>query len=192
MKLSKRTTTESALLIFGLGGVLCAAALVGKLAFAQNSSKDASATSDKKQSSAEPEKKSDKSEATTSDKETAIDEYQRSAQVYYMQRMGKSGWQRGEEIYFLDCWICHNDYTIKADPKAAPTLRDLYKRPKLMSGQPVNDETVTNQIRGGSARMPAFRATLNDKDLADLVTYLREKCCWDENNPPSNPRYRGQ
>ena len=27
-------------------------------------------------------------------------------------------------------------------------------------------------------------------DLNDLVSYLREKCCWDSDSPPANPRYR--
>jgi mono/diheme cytochrome c family protein len=60
----------------------------------------------------------------------------------------------------------------------------------LLTGQPVNDETVAAKIRDGGPRMPAYRHGLSDKDLADLVEYLREKCCWDENNPPRNPRYR--
>ena len=152
--------------------------------FAQSSSNEASAA------------KNDTEKKDTAKKDAAsegsLDDYQRSGQLFYMQRMAKSGWERGQEIYLMDCWICHNDYTIKADPKAAPTLRDLYKRPKLMSGRPVNDDTVAAQIRDGSAQMPGFRATFNDKDMADLLAYLRDKCCWDEQNPAANPRYRAQ
>ncbi len=123
-------------------------------------------------------------------KEAPIDEYDRTAQVWYYQRMGKSGWERGQEIYYMKCWICHNDYTRKASPASAgPSLRNLYKRPTLMSGDEVNDQTVMAQIRLGNARMPAYGAVLNDKDLSDLIIYLREKCCWDEMNPPTNPRY---
>ncbi len=123
-------------------------------------------------------------------KDVPIDQYDRVAQFWFYQRMGKSGWERGQEIYLMNCWICHNDYTIKADPRAAPTLRNLYKRTKLMAGQPVNDESVTAQIQRGSARMPGYAAVFNDADLADLLSYLREKCCWDEMNPPANPNYR--
>ncbi len=133
--------------------------------------------------------------AATGAKEVPIDEYDRTAQFWYYQRMGRSGWERGQEIYYMKCWMCHNDYTRKAEPNpanAAPTLRNLFKRRVLMSGQPVNDQTVTAQIRNGSPRMPAYSPVLNDKDLSDLVTYLREKCCWDEMHPPANPRYRAQ
>ena len=125
-------------------------------------------------------------------KEVPLDEHQRSAQVFYMQRFAKSGWQRGEEIYYMKCWICHNDYTIKAEKGAAPTLRGLYKREGLWNGDPVDDGTVTKQIKDGSTRMPGFRFTLNDKDMADLMAYLRDKCCWNENKPEPNPKYRYQ
>jgi hypothetical protein len=124
------------------------------------------------------------------------DPYQRSGDVFYMNRMGKSGWERGKEIWYMKCWICHNDYTREANNPSegpvAPTLKDLYKRPVLMSGQPVNDQTVRAQIREGSRQMPAYKYVLTDKDLDDLVEYLRDHCCWDEQNPPPNPRFRQQ
>jgi len=175
MRFFTYSKTFGALLILVAGILVCAGEPGAKTALAQNSSSNSTSQS-----------------AKSDTKGVQIDEYDRTAQVWYYQRIGKSGWQRGQEIYYMKCWICHNDYTRRAEPNpatAAPTLRDLYKRPKLMSGQPVNDQTVTAQIRGGSARMPAYGAVLNEKDLSDLVTYLREKCCWDEMNPPANPRY---
>src|SRR5579864_4077701 len=67
-----------------------------------------------------------------------IDEYDRTAQVWYYQRIAKTGADRGEEIYYMKCWICHNDYTRKATPASAgPSLRNLYKRGTLMSGEEV-------------------------------------------------------
>lgn len=119
-----------------------------------------------------------------------IDSNQRSAQVLYMERMGKNGADRGQEIYYMKCWICHNDYTRKVDPKAAPTLKGLFQRTKLMSGKAVNEEAVLEQIKEGSAGMPSYKAGLNDKDLADLLSYLKERCCWDEDNPAVNSRYK--
>jgi len=144
------------------------------------------------QQDSKPAKQEGKSAAEKSQDAGQIDDYQRSAQILYMQRMGKTGADRGQEIYYTKCWICHNDYTRKVDPKAAPTLKGLYTRNKLMSGDPVNDETVTKQIKEGSAGMPSYKAVLSDKDMADLLAYLREKCCWDEMNPAANSRYRGQ
>ena len=124
------------------------------------------------------------------------DPHQRSGDVFYMNRMGKSGWERGREIWYMKCWICHNDYTREAnDPNlapVAPTLKELYKRPVLLSGQPVNDDTVKTKIREGGPQMPGYKYVLTDKDLNDLVAYLRDHCCWDEQNPPPNPRFRKQ
>ncbi len=100
-----------------------------------------------------------------------------------------SGAARGEVIYYYKCWVCHNDYT-RTSGSPAPGLKDLYKRPKLGSGQPVNDDTVTQQIRNGSAGMPSFRHSMTDADIADLLSYLRDKCCYQEINPPANPWYR--
>src|SRR5438876_3209517 len=105
---------------------------------------------------------------------------QRSAEVLYFKRFAESGSERGKEIYFYKCRVCHNEYT-RAAGTPAPTLRDLYKRPRLISGQPVNDQTVAEKIKNGGPSMPGFQYALNDKDLADLVSFLREgKCCWED------------
>src|SRR5262249_50626997 len=120
---------------------------------------------------------------------------QRSSEILYFKRFAESGPERGKEIYFYKCWVCHNDYT-RAAGSVAPTLRDLYKRPKLLSGQLVNDETVAAKIRNGGPNMPGYQYTLSEKDLADLVSFFREgKCCWEdseEKEPPPNPRYKAR
>lgn len=120
---------------------------------------------------------------------------QRSAEILYFKRFAESGSERGKEIYFYKCWVCHNEYT-RAAGTTAPTLKDLYKRPNLISGQPVNDQTVAAKIKNGGPNMPGYQYTLNDQDLADLVSFLREgKCCWEdseEKEPPRNPRYKAK
>jgi mono/diheme cytochrome c family protein len=115
------------------------------------------------------------------------DEHQRSLYLWEYHATAKSGPQRGEEIYFFKCWFCHNKYQ-----KTGPYLKDLYKRSQLMSGAPVNDETVAAKIRKGGPAMPAYGLVMSDADMADLVSYFREgKCCFDAEQPPRNPRYRG-
>ena len=120
---------------------------------------------------------------------------QRSSEILYFKRFADSGSERGKEIYFYKCWVCHNEYTREAG-SPAPTLKDLYKRPKLVSGQPVNDQTVAQKIKNGGPQMPGYQYTLSDQDLADLVSFLREgKCCWEdseEKEPPRNPRYKAR
>src|SRR5262249_12158784 len=58
------------------------------------------------------------------------------------------------------------------------------------TGEPVNDGTVADHIRKGSPQMPSFGTTLKDADVADLVAYLHEGCCYEETKPPRNPWYR--
>ena len=164
MRFSNRTKWMAAALVAGLGIFVWSGGPAGQPAMAQSS--------------------------TSSNAESQPDPYQLSGDIFYMKRMGASGADRGKEIYYMKCWICHNDYTRAANPSPAPTLKELFKRPMLLSGQPVNDETVAARIKEGSPRMPGYRYVLTDKDMADLLAYLREKCCWDENNPPANPRFK--
>ena len=116
---------------------------------------------------------------------------ERSVAIYNFQTTAESGPLRGEEIYYYKCWICHNQYTIKAGTGAIP-LKGLFTRDRLVStGQPVNDQTVSEKIKDGSDRMPSYRYVLSDKDLEDLLSYLRdEKCCFEGQEPPRNPAYR--
>ena len=49
----------------------------------------------------------------------------------------KGGQQRGEEIYYYKCWVCHNQFA-----KAAPQLKDLFKRPTFSTtDDPISDQT---------------------------------------------------
>ena len=119
--------------------------------------------------------------------QTTADEYQRSADIYAYKTSAKSGPQRGEELYYYKCWMCHNQYA-----RTGPPLKDLYKRMRLGTGEPVNDQTVGDKIRAGGPDMPAYRTTLKEADFADLLAYLRsDTCCFESENPPPNPRYRG-
>lgn len=119
------------------------------------------------------------------------DPYDRGAMMYGYQRVGKSGVARGQEIYYMRCWMCHSEYVMATDPSPAPSLRDVFKRN--------NAQYVEGIIRSGGARMPAYTPeTLTDEELKDLVAYLEQKCgtyptgggCFDEHNPPPNPLYR--
>ena len=127
---------------------------------------------------------------------TPVDELQRSNRIDSYHLVARDGAARGETLYYYKCWACHNKYTIQAqhgDKAPFLNLKDLYQRPRLASGQPVNDETVTNQIQNGSAGMPSFRSNMSDADIADLNSYLKSgRCCVDGENPPVNPWYRAE
>jgi virginiamycin B lyase len=120
---------------------------------------------------------------------TASNELQRSTGVYAYAMAAKSGAVRGEVLYYYKCWFCHNDYA-RAAGSPAPALKDIFKRANLVTGEPVNDETVANHIRKGSPQMPSFGTTLKDADVGDLIAYLHNGCCYEETKPPQNPWYR--
>ena len=40
---------------------------------------------------------------------------------------------------------------------------------------PVNDDTVKDQIRNGGAGMAAYKYTLSEADLNDLVSFIRDE-----------------
>jgi streptogramin lyase len=82
--------------------------------------------------------------------------------------------------------MCHNEFA----ESGGPSLVGLFKRTTLTSGETLNEETVRNRIRNGSANMPAYRDVFDEGDLNDVVAWLKdEKCCWDNEAPPPNPRY---
>ena len=109
---------------------------------------------------------------------------QRSLEIYEFRKAAKSGPDRGQEIFYYKCWFCHNELT-----RDIPKLIGLFQRATLLNGQPVNEETVKSQIRNGSPNMAAYKYTLKEADIDDLVSYLREKCCWNSDAPPLNPSY---
>jgi mono/diheme cytochrome c family protein len=117
----------------------------------------------------------------------ARDPYQKSLQVYEFRKAAASGPERGQEIFYYKCWFCHNEFT-----KDIPKLPGLFQRAALISGEPVNDATVKEKIRNGGPGMASYKYALNEQDLNDLVSYLREKCCWNSDSPPPNPQYRAR
>ena len=113
-----------------------------------------------------------------------VDRNQLSLNIYEFKRVATSGAERGKEIYYYKCWFCHNDFA-----EGAPKLVGVYQRGSLVTGRPATDEGIKEQIREGSAGMAAYKYTLSDADIDDLVTFIREGCCWKDDEPPLNPRY---
>ncbi|HYM17733.1 MAG TPA: cytochrome c [Micropepsaceae bacterium] len=116
----------------------------------------------------------------------ARDPYQRSLAIFEFRKAADAGVDRGREIFYYKCWFCHNEFA-----EGAPKLTGVYSRGKLLSGRPATDDGIKDEIRNGGAGMAAYKYTLSDSDLDDLVAYVRDKCCWDSKSPPPNPRYRG-
>jgi mono/diheme cytochrome c family protein len=124
-------------------------------------------------------------QAGSDNKSPLRDPYSRALQTYQFKKAAASGPERGREIFYYKCWFCHNEYT-----KHAPQLTGLFQRETLLSGLPVNTETVKDRIRNGGENMAAYKYTLSETDIDDLVSFVREECCWNSDAPPLNPAYK--
>jgi mono/diheme cytochrome c family protein len=78
---------------------------------------------------------------------------------------------RGRHIYDQNCIRCHEPYTRWG--LHGPSLKNLYKKPYLPSGMPVNDERLQDVILLGKAKMPSFRKAFTERQLEDLLAYLK-------------------
>lgn len=77
----------------------------------------------------------------------------------------------GRRIFERDCSACHNAYS--SSGSKGPSLKGLYKRAFLPSGLPTNDRFVEQTIMGGRGMMPPLGEQITDRELDDLVAYLR-------------------
>jgi mono/diheme cytochrome c family protein len=80
--------------------------------------------------------------------------------------------KRGEHWFLQRCSICHLASFTKADaagyPNKAPSLEGLLK-----GASPDKERAVREQIRNGSTNMPGFQYGLDQKDLDELIAYLK-------------------
>lgn len=65
------------------------------------------------------------------------------------------------------CAYCHG--ADGAGTKKAPAITDVWK------DKTWTDEKLTSQILDGGKKMPPFRDSVTDDELADLIAYLRAK-----------------
>lgn len=73
--------------------------------------------------------------------------------------------QRGGTIYSSHCAICHGANGTPVMP-GAPNFR-------RMEGLMRSDMQVVNSIRNGKGSMPAFFGVLREREMLDVIAYLR-------------------
>lgn len=77
----------------------------------------------------------------------------------------------GRRVYDQHCIRCHEPYATRG--RNGPSLAGLYKKPYMASGIPANDERITDIIRLGKAKMPAFRQEIDQRQLEALLAYMK-------------------
>ncbi len=98
----------------------------------------------------------------------------------HLSASSKSDAEKAGAVLFRDkgCTYCHGVGGVGT--KKAPALTGLYK------DKTWTPEKITNQILNGGQKMPPFSDSVTDKDVTDLIAYLRAK-----NKPvppPANPQ----
>jgi cytochrome c2 len=77
---------------------------------------------------------------------------------------------KGKEV-FEQCAVCHSATTDQR--KMGPSLKGVYKKPKLASGQAPSDASILAMVNKGKGSMPAFADVLSNEEKADLLAYLK-------------------
>lgn len=72
---------------------------------------------------------------------------------------------RGGELYRRHCAQCHGD----DGRPVMPTAPDFTRRERLLQPDPVLLQTV----RAGKGAMPGYQGLLRDRDLLDVIAFLR-------------------
>jgi len=77
----------------------------------------------------------------------------------------------GRRIYDNYCDRCHAPYSSRG--RQGPPMKGVFKKQYLpMSGMPANDDRVTDIVRMGRDKMPAYGQVLNQQQIQDLLAYL--------------------
>lgn len=79
--------------------------------------------------------------------------------------------ERGAALFARYCGSCH--HADREENKVGPGLKGLFKKERLpFSDKPATEENVWHQLVRPARSMPTF-ASLTERELADLIAYLK-------------------
>lgn len=80
---------------------------------------------------------------------------------------------RGEKIYKMMCLKCHG----KEGKGDGPKAKELSKKPRNYTNkaemEKLTDADLKKAVIEGKEPMPSFRARLKDKDVDDVIAYIK-------------------
>jgi len=77
----------------------------------------------------------------------------------------------GRRIYDQYCDRCHAPYSSRG--RRGPSMKHVFKQQYLpLSGMPANDDRVSDVIKMGRNKMPAYGQVLTQQQIDDLLSYL--------------------
>jgi cytochrome c2 len=77
----------------------------------------------------------------------------------------------GQLIYDHKCEACH--FRTSDEKKIGPGLAGLMKRLKFKNGMTADEQHLRRVIERGGKDMPGFRGSLKDKQIRDLIAYVK-------------------
>lgn len=77
----------------------------------------------------------------------------------------------GKLVYEQKCEACH--FSTSSEKKIGPGLAGSMKRPKFKNGMIADDDHLRRVIERGGKDMPGFRDSLKDKQIRDLIAYVK-------------------
>ena len=79
---------------------------------------------------------------------------------------------QGSQLFRARCSACH--LTTSTTARVGPGLKGLFQQERLSrTGWTTSEENVRKVIQEGSGSMPSFRRSLTNKQLDDLIAYLK-------------------
>ena len=77
----------------------------------------------------------------------------------------------GKALFDSTCDACH--YANSRASRAGPGLAGFYKKKAMANGISINDNHVERWIRDGNHLMPGYKNMLSDKQMRNLIAYLK-------------------
>jgi len=77
----------------------------------------------------------------------------------------------GKRTFEQQCSVCHT--VTDGPPRLGPALGGVLRRPRLHTGRPATEPVVREIILEGSGAMRAFRDSLTEPQLDELIAYLK-------------------
>lgn len=77
----------------------------------------------------------------------------------------------GKVVYDRKCEVCH--FSTSSEKKIGPGLAGLMKRAKFKNGMVADDGHLRRVIERGGKDMPGFRDSLSEKQIRDLIAYVK-------------------
>lgn len=77
---------------------------------------------------------------------------------------------KGQNLFFQRCSLCHMARALKAGdaPTVGPSLKTVFKN--ASAGE---EKDLRTFILNGSPHMPGFRYALSDKEIDEVIAYLK-------------------